>query len=69
MLLSIFRGFAVNLHPIIRPWVADPELMIRMLLVGYVFAIRSERLICHNQSRYATDPRPATALAGQLTVA
>src|SRR3978361_1903337 len=24
----------------------DPELMIRMLLVGYVFAIRSERLIC-----------------------
>src|SRR3977135_3428873 len=24
----------------------DPELMIRMLIVGYVFAIRSERLIC-----------------------
>src|SRR4029453_12419325 len=24
----------------------DPELMIRMLLVGYVFAIRSERRIC-----------------------
>src|ERR1700709_1100101 len=24
----------------------DPEVMIRMLLVGYVFAIRSERLIC-----------------------
>ena len=24
----------------------DPELMIRMLVVGYVFAIRSERLIC-----------------------
>ena len=23
-----------------------PELMIRMLIVGYVFAIRSERLIC-----------------------
>ena len=28
-----------------RPSV-DPELMIRMLVVGYVFAIRSERLIC-----------------------
>jgi transposase len=28
-----------------RPSV-DPELMIRMLIVGYVFAIRSERLIC-----------------------
>ena len=24
----------------------DPELMIRMLIVGYVFAIRSERLPC-----------------------
>jgi transposase len=24
----------------------DPELRIRMLVVGYVFAIRSERLIC-----------------------
>src|SRR5439155_26576448 len=24
----------------------DPKLMIRMLVVGYVFAIRSERLIC-----------------------
>lgn len=28
-----------------RPSV-DPELMVRMLVVGYVFAIRSERLIC-----------------------
>jgi hypothetical protein len=24
----------------------DPELMIRMLIIGYVFAIRSERLLC-----------------------
>jgi transposase len=34
--------------PHYRRWVLsiDPELMIRMLLVGYVFAIRSERLIC-----------------------
>src|ERR1700749_3552467 len=24
----------------------DPELMVRMLVVGYVFAIRSERLLC-----------------------
>src|SRR6478736_2938805 len=24
----------------------DPELMIRMLIVGYVFGIRSERLLC-----------------------
>ena len=24
----------------------DPELMIRMLILGYVFVIRSERLIC-----------------------
>ena len=24
----------------------DPERMIRMLVVGYVFCVRSERLIC-----------------------
>jgi transposase len=24
----------------------DPELIIRMLIVGYVFAIRSERMLC-----------------------
>ena len=24
----------------------DPELMVRMLLIGYVFAIRSERQLC-----------------------
>jgi transposase len=26
----------------------DPELMIRMLIIGYVFAIRSERAICRH---------------------
>jgi len=26
----------------------DPELMIRMLIVGYVFAIRSERALCRD---------------------
>ena len=26
----------------------DPELMIRMLIVGYIFAIRSEREICRD---------------------
>jgi transposase len=31
--------------PLGRPSI-DPELMIRMLVVGYVFAIRSERLLC-----------------------
>src|SRR3954471_3604276 len=31
--------------PIGRPSI-DPVLMIRMLIVGYVFAIRSERLLC-----------------------
>ena len=28
-----------------RPWI-DPVLMIRMLVIGYVFAIRSERALC-----------------------
>ena len=41
MLLSICPGFASMGRPSI-----DPELMIRMLVVGYVFAIRSEWLIC-----------------------
>jgi hypothetical protein len=47
MLLSICLGFAANLHysSMGRPSI-DPELMLRMLVVGYVFAIRSERLIC-----------------------
>jgi transposase len=46
--LSIYPGFAENLHLTIRRWrpSIDPELMIRMLVVGYVFAIRSERLLC-----------------------
>ena len=28
-----------------RPWI-DPELMIRMLIVGYCYGIRSERRLC-----------------------
>jgi transposase len=44
--LSWLRGeLASHYSPMGRPSV-DPELMIRMLVVGYVFAIRSERLIC-----------------------
>ena len=45
--LSWLRGeLAPHYSSIGRPSI-DPELMIRMLVVGYVFAIRSERLICH----------------------
>src|SRR6202158_3976195 len=36
---------APHYSPIGRPSI-DPVLMIRMLVVGYVFAIRSERLLC-----------------------
>jgi transposase len=44
--LSWLRGkLAPHYSSMGRPWI-DPELMIRMLVVGYVFAIRSERLIC-----------------------
>ena len=32
--------------PLGRPSI-DPALMIRKLIVGYVFAIRSERALCH----------------------
>ena len=37
--------FALYYPKIGRPSI-DPTLMIRMLIVGYVFAIRSERLLC-----------------------
>src|SRR4030088_1097662 len=44
--LSWLRSeLAPHYSPMGRPSI-DPELMIRMLVVGYVFAIRSERLIC-----------------------
>ena len=44
--LSWLRSkLASHYSPMGRPSI-DPELMIRMLVVGYVFAIRSERLIC-----------------------
>src|SRR5215470_7389910 len=44
--LSWLRGeLAPHCSSMGRPSI-DPELMIRMLVVGYVFAIRSERLIC-----------------------
>ena len=44
--LSWLRGeLASHYSSMGRPSI-DPELMIRMLVVGYVFAIRSERLIC-----------------------
>jgi transposase len=44
--LSWLRGeLAPHYSSMGRPSV-DPELMIRMLVVGYVFAIRSERLLC-----------------------
>jgi transposase len=44
--LSWLRGeLASHYSSMGRPSI-DPELMIRMLVVGYDFAIRSERLIC-----------------------
>src|SRR5262249_39225460 len=33
----------------------DPVLMIRMLIIGYVFAIRSERALCRETSRGASN--------------
>ena len=57
-----------------RPSV-DPVLMIRMLIIGYVFALRSERLLCRElqvnsrlslvlQARHRTqDSRPFGVLA------
>src|SRR5216117_2313848 len=41
----VHRELAAYYPKMGRPSI-DPELMIRMLIVGYVFAIRSERLLC-----------------------
>jgi transposase len=41
----IHAELALHYSPIGRPSI-DPALMIRMLIVGYVFAIRSERALC-----------------------
>lgn len=42
---SVYGGPARYYSSIGRPWI-DPELMIRILIVGYCFAIRSERRLC-----------------------
>jgi hypothetical protein len=44
--LSWLRGELASHYSCMGRPSIDPELMIRMLVVGYVFAIRSERLIC-----------------------
>jgi len=41
----VLAELAPHYSPIGRPSV-DPVLMIRMLIIGYVFAIRSERALC-----------------------
>src|SRR4051812_2910000 len=41
----VHAALAPYYSPLGRPSI-DPVLMIRMLIVGYVFAIRSERLLC-----------------------
>src|SRR3984885_10091168 len=41
----VHAELASHYSPLGRPSI-DPTLMIRMLLVGYVFAIRSERALC-----------------------
>ena len=44
--LSWVHGeLAPHYSPLGRPSI-DPVLMVRMLILGYVFAIRSERLLC-----------------------
>jgi transposase len=41
----VHTGLASHYSPLGRPSI-DPVLMIRMLIVGYAFAIRSERALC-----------------------
>src|SRR5579863_8381054 len=46
----------------------DPVLMIRMLIVGYVFAIRSERRLCWTASRAASSFGPRGSQATRSMV-
>ena len=39
----------------------DPELLIRVLLVGYCLGIRSERSLCEDVQRRSTADRPSTS--------
>jgi transposase len=41
----VYAELAPHYPPLGRPSI-DPVLMIRMLIIGYVFALRSERLLC-----------------------
>ena len=45
-LSEVRRELAPFYSPMGRPSV-DPELMIRMLIIGYCFGIRSERRLCN----------------------
>ena len=54
--LSAFRQHLEPFYsPVGRPSI-DPELMIRMLIVGYCFGIRSERRLCRGS------PQPGLSL-------
>src|ERR1700738_4855352 len=46
--LSWVRSEVAPFYPEMGRPSIDPELMIRMLIIGYVFAIRSERAICRD---------------------
>ncbi len=46
--LSWVHGELAPFYPKIGRPSIDPELMIRMLIIGYVFAIRSERALCRD---------------------
>ena len=54
-LQQIRRDLASFYSSIGRPSI-DPELMIRMLLVGYCFGIRSERRLCDTPRRAGFRP-------------
>jgi transposase len=46
----------------------DPELMIRMLIIGYVFAIRSERALCEVQREVYANSKTRALMRSDLTV-
>ncbi len=51
----VYAELAPHYPTLGRPSI-DPVLMIRMLIIGYVFGLRSERLLCREAACFSNSP-------------
>ena len=64
----VYAELAPHYSRIGRPSV-DPVLMLRMLIIGYIFAIRSERALCREVTRVEGPRRRSQRVIGVVQVA